>query len=408
MIRYASFYGLFLVATAGLALAVVSIISDVPFSGIAGAVAFICLLFLLLLGFYILSNKPAIPHWVLSLLVLVISMTPTFYFIAIDQALPDGAATYFNGPINSAYFPFLVMVSLLFDMRYSIVAGILAMAGYLLSFWLSKDALAGMTTANPEMLRMMSTWGPNIIKGFIIFGFSVLAGYISIYTRRILLKLLEEQEEKDNIKRTFGQFVSDEVREKILSLSNEVGEKTEAAILFSDIRGFTSLTEKSDASELLEQLNDYFDAMVAAIQKHGGIVDKFVGDAIMANFGGVQQLPNAAQAAVEAGQAMLLELDQLNSRWQNEGRGPWQMGIGIHIDEVLQGVVGAKDRKEYTVIGDGVNMASRLEGLSKKLGTSLVFSEAVKNKLSADIETRALGTAQLRGKSNQVQVYSVL
>ncbi len=158
------------------------------------------------------------------------------------------------------------------------------------------------------------------------------------------------------------------------------------------------------------QLNEYFDEMVQAVQNHGGVVDKFIGDAIMVSFGGVKQLDSPAQAAVAAALEMRVRLRALNARWAEEGdsrKESFRTGIGIHYAEVVQGVLGSRDRKEYSVLGDGVNVAALIESLTKKLDADILISRSVREYLDPDIAVARIGRVQLRGRQEPVELFSL-
>ncbi|HEX7836994.1 MAG TPA: protein kinase [Kofleriaceae bacterium] len=186
-----------------------------------------------------------------------------------------------------------------------------------------------------------------------------------------------------------------------------IGEHKVVAVLFSDLRGFASLSEGGGAAEVVEQLNQYFDRMVRAITAHGGTVDKFIGDAVLAVFGGAMPLASAAEAALDAALAMRLELRELNQQRKAAGLAPLDNGIGIDFGEVLYGSIGSADRKELTVLGDVVNTASLLEAVTKELQTPIVVSDAVAAALSPE---RRLGltsfvSVKLKGRKQPVTVY---
>jgi class 3 adenylate cyclase len=219
----------------------------------------------------------------------------------------------------------------------------------------------------------------------------------------------DEEGQRQQLNRLFGQYVSDDVRDKVVREGGlTTGERHVVAVLFSDLRGFTTWSEKTAPAEVVHRLNQYFDRMVAAIDANGGTVDKFIGDAVMAVFGGVRDLERPADAALQAARAMREELVKLNEQWARAGLPPLDNGIGVHFGEVLQGPIGAASRKEFTVIGDTVNTASRLESATKELVAGVVLSAAAAEALSPGLrETlRPLGEVTLKGKAQPVAVFS--
>jgi class 3 adenylate cyclase len=218
----------------------------------------------------------------------------------------------------------------------------------------------------------------------------------------------DEERERQALNGLFGQYVSTQVRDKLVrEKAGLQGEKVTVAVLFSDLRGFTTFSETKTPAELVTRLNQYFDRMVAAISANGGVVDKFIGDAVMAVFGGVLPLERPADSALAAARAMRAELAALNAQWKALGLEPLDTGIGIHFGEVLQGPIGSAQRKEFTVIGDTVNTASRLEGATKELHSPIVLSAAAAEALAPDARATLtpLGEVRLKGKEKPVVVF---
>ena len=218
---------------------------------------------------------------------------------------------------------------------------------------------------------------------------------------------LELARSRDFLRRVFGQFVSAEVRDKIIAGKNRlVGERKLVAVLFADIRDFTSYSERNEPEQIVRQLNEYFERMVQCITTEGGTVDKFFGDAVMAGFGGVIELEHPCDAALRAALAMRTELAELNRAWSAEGSPEFDNGIGLHFGEVLQGTIGSTDRKEFTIIGDTVNTSARLEALSKEQEHAILCSTAFGDRLSPDLRARLveLGSVPIRGKSTEIRL----
>ncbi|NJK92773.1 MAG: adenylate/guanylate cyclase domain-containing protein [Blastochloris sp.] len=181
-------------------------------------------------------------------------------------------------------------------------------------------------------------------------------------------------------------------------------------ILFSDIRSFTTMTESMDSVALVQQLNEYFTEMVDCINRYNGTLHKFIGDAIMAVWGDVAY----AGSTIDAGQALRAAIDmrealkKLNARWVSEGRPEFHMGIGINHGRVVVGNIGAPQRKEFTVIGDSVNLASRLEGLTKKFGTEIMVGESVYDLTHERFAFRSLARVQVAGKTHPTRILEPL
>ena len=179
-------------------------------------------------------------------------------------------------------------------------------------------------------------------------------------------------------------------------------------VLFSDIRAFTSVSEKGEPEAIVAQLNEYFSRMVPIVFAHKGTIDKFVGDMIMALFGAPLDDPDHADHAVETALAMSAGLAQLNREWTAAGRPPLDIGIGINTGDMVAGNLGSEDIMSYTVIGDQVNLGSRLESLNKDFHTRVIISEATRAALKGRYDIRALGEVVVKGKSVPVKIFSVV
>ena len=185
------------------------------------------------------------------------------------------------------------------------------------------------------------------------------------------------------------------------------GQKKELTILFSDVRNFTTLTESADPTELIALLNEYLAAMTEIIFKYDGIVDKFIGDGILAYWGAFTPGRNHALLAAQASLEMLERLAGLNRRWEGEGRKTIAIGIGLNTGEVIFGNVGSGKKIEFTVIGDPVNLASRLEGLNKEFKTSIIISDFTREQLGDLARVRPLGGVKVKGKTVETQVFEL-
>lgn len=183
------------------------------------------------------------------------------------------------------------------------------------------------------------------------------------------------------------------------------GDRRNVTILFSDIRGFTTLCEERDARELTDQLIEYLTEMTNIIYRHGGTVDKYIGDAVLAVFGAPVTHSDDADRAIQVAVEMRIALEELNKRWKGTGWPELKIGIGLHSGSVVAGKVGSPDRMEYTVIGDVVNVASRIEGLTKDLGQSLLFSDATRERLT-DQTAELVSESPIRGREKTVKLFT--
>jgi len=220
-----------------------------------------------------------------------------------------------------------------------------------------------------------------------------------------------EDAEKRRVSRLFGRFVSRDVYKQLMAnpgLAELGGGRREMTVLFSDLRGFTSITEKGQPEELVEQLNEYFTRMVDVVFRNGGTVDKFVGDMVMALFGAPLDDPDHADHAVTAAVEMVQELKVLNERWLGEGRVLLDIGVGINSGGMIAGNIGSSAIMAYTVIGDNVNLASRLESLNKDYHTRIIISEATRSRLRKSYAARPLGGVVVKGKTQPVDIFEVV
>ncbi len=216
--------------------------------------------------------------------------------------------------------------------------------------------------------------------------------------------------EREKIRSVLSKTVSKEIAEALLAKGQiELGgEERAVTVLFSDIRSFTTISESLRPAELVSQLNAYFIAMARAIDGQHGVIDKYVGDAIMALFGAPLSSPEDAGHGVRAALAMVTALDVLNVERQSKGLKPWNNGIGLNTGTVVAGTLGSEDRWSYTVIGDAVNLASRLEALTKHYGVKVLISEATRLAAGGGIATRSLDRVVVKGKTAPVEIFEAI
>ena len=220
-----------------------------------------------------------------------------------------------------------------------------------------------------------------------------------------------EGREKRKMKRLFGQYVSKDVYDQLVNnpaLARLGGQRREMTVLFSDIRGFTSVSEKGEPEDIVQTLNEYFTRMVDIVFKHKGTLDKFVGDMVMALFGAPLDDVDHAEHAVDAALEMIDELLKLNERWTAEGRPALDIGIGINTGPMIAGNIGSEAIMSYTVIGDAVNLGSRLESLNKNYGTRIIISDATRAALPDRYIYRPLGDVVVKGKTRAVAIFEVV
>jgi len=214
--------------------------------------------------------------------------------------------------------------------------------------------------------------------------------------------------EKEFIKRTFERYVSKELAQQLLERRNEIklgGDEVIVTILFADIRRFTTLAEDLPPAQVVELLNTFFSRMIRVVSAHGGIVDKLMGDSVMALFGVPFPAEDDAVRAVRCGLAMQQEVERFNTEREGQALPPLKMGIGINTGTVIAGNIGSADRMEYTVIGDNVNIAARLQGIAKP--GQVLISDATWQQVRTLATATRLEPMALKGKSKHVDVYRI-
>lgn len=220
---------------------------------------------------------------------------------------------------------------------------------------------------------------------------------------------LQGLRERDRAKDAFGRYMSPELYESIQRGELKLGGETrEITILISDIRGFTTLSEGMEPEELVSLLNSYFESQVDAIQRYGGTVDKFMGDAILARFGAPVWYPDHARRAVLAMLAMRAALEEFNRQLEAQGRTPLRIGIGANTGPAVVGNIGSSSRMEYTIIGDTVNAAQRIEELTKELKWDLLISDNTYEQVKDLVHVAPPHRITLRGRQQETLVYPVI
>jgi adenylate cyclase len=225
----------------------------------------------------------------------------------------------------------------------------------------------------------------------------------------VLLGLGAEALARRRFREAFTRYVSREVADRIQAdPASLAGERRVVSILLSDLRGFTTLSESMPPEQMAVRLTEYFDAMTAVIFAHRGMVNDFVGDAIMAFFGAPLDDPDHALHAVESAVAMERTVRELTRRWEAAGLPILKMGIGIHTGQVFAGNVGGTGKVKYAVVGDAVNVAARVEGLNKEFGTVMLVTEATRLAVGDRLEVNDRGPISVKGRREPVHVFELL
>lgn len=239
----------------------------------------------------------------------------------------------------------------------------------------------------------------------------LVAGLPLVYFGNLMFQYVSEVREKRWLRHAFSRYVSPGVIDVITADPRRLelgGEEMEATVLFADLTGFTALSEETPPQELIRTLNEYFAPMTRIIQEHQGTLDKYIGDSIMALWGAPLPLADHAVLACRAALTMQREMHLIQVGWRIRGLTHLGARLGIHSGRVVAGNVGSRDRFDYTVLGDTVNLAARLEGVNKVYGTEIILSEATYRQLPRDFLVRELDRVQVKGRAEAVTIYELL
>ena len=294
------------------------------------------------------------------------------------------------------YFLFIILSTLRLDFKLSAFTGavaaveLFALAMVILHLeWRSED---------PDF-----SIGYHLTRSCVLLAAGLLAGYVGATIKSHFRRALAAASARDEVTNLFGQHVSPQVVERLIAIgAAELSEMRRVCVMFVDIRSFTAAARTRTPAEVVARLDAVFAILADIVDRHNGIVNKFLGDGLLAIFGAPIEDPFGAANAVAAAREMLSAIEASNAG------DPWpiRLGIGIHIGQAVAGTVGSPRRKEYTVIGDTVNLASRLESLNKEVGSQLVVSEAVRE-AAGDAVGKALplGPLSVRGYAEPVTVW---
>ena len=231
----------------------------------------------------------------------------------------------------------------------------------------------------------------------------------------VILRLTGEERERARMKRMFGSYVSDEVVDMLMVGGKKLdlgGETVNVTVLFSDIRNFTTISERLEAHEVVEMLNEYFTRVTAPILEQGGNVNKYIGDAVMAIFGSPVSYPDHARRALRASLQMVEEADKfrewMETRFGDRGLPRFGIGVGVHTGDAVMGNIGSVKRLEFTAIGDTVNTASRLEGVTKELGCVLVASAQTVVAAGPGVQTGKREMVKVKGRDEPIDVHEIV
>jgi adenylate cyclase len=325
---------------------------------------------------------------------LIETSMPTFVLYMHMNWMGSAQALGYAAPL--AYFLFIVLSTLRLDFWLSTFTGFVAAAELL--------AMA-MLYHPPGFAAEPKDFGFELIRSIMFLLAGILAGAVGVQLRHQFEASIAAVSARDRVTNLFGQHVSPEVVERLLlECADTSGEIRRVAVMFVDFRSFTAGARVRTPREVVERLDGAFAVLVEILDRHGGIVNKFLGDGFLALFGAPIETPTAPQHAVAAAREMLVAMEAINeaSGW------PLRIGIGIHFGEVVAGNIGSPRRKEYTVIGDTVNFAARLEALNKEFNSQLLISSAVCEALGdAGSDAVSLGQVAIKGYDAPIAVWQL-
>jgi adenylate cyclase len=301
-----------------------------------------------------------------------------------------------GSPAVFVYFPFILLSILRMKFLFSFATGALSAAAY---------GSLGLVYFPPGTgTGIFDTFMPVLAKSALLLLSGAIAGYVAAEVRKRVENSLRLSGERERIVSMFGQYISAQVVDKLLAQKTEFeGETRHVAIMFFDVRNFTLFSSTRGPQEVVDFLNILFGELIPVVNRHNGMINKFLGDGFMAVFGAPLSDGRDAANAVAAG----LEICETVDRMNMEGRLPaTRIGIGLHCGEAVTGTVGSRERKEYTIIGDTVNLASRIEQLNKVFGSAFLVSESVYALAGASMaKAERMEAVEVKGKEEKIQTY---
>jgi adenylate cyclase len=302
------------------------------------------------------------------------------------------------------YFIIIALSALSLNFRLCLFTGVIAALEYILLAWY----LINFTETHGDFYNLppISMFIVHLVKSLMILTTGVITGVITNKLKKVFLKSFQSISEKKHIMSMFGQHVSPAVMEKLLHQKNSTeGEVQNVCVMFLDIRNFTTFSESRTPQEVVAYLNSLFDFMIDIVNRNHGIINKFLGDGFMAVFGAPFSngfdCRNAVKASKEIIQKLNEEIDAGNIL-------PTTVGIGLHTGKAVTGNIGSSQRKEYTIIGDVVNLASRIESLNKQFNSQFLISDTVKEALGdAGNEAQSLGKVTIKGRAEPVEIFKL-
>jgi adenylate cyclase len=321
---------------------------------------------------------------------------PTIVIIVFTQTSNPEVALTGGAPFT--YYFFIILSALRLDFWLSAFTGLIATLGYAaITIWFVDELFAGIRA--PEQMV-----GYVMRPTFLLLG-GVIAGLVAKQIRAGVMRAMHAAEERRQIVQMFGQHVSPAVVNQLLAQPTGItSELRSVCVLVLDIRNFTSFAENASPGAVVGYLNHLWASCVEVVNRNHGIVNKFLGDGFMAVFGAPLIVGNSCDNAVRAARQILEEIERSAAAGEIP---PTRIGLGLHAGEALVGNIGSLERREYTVIGDVVNVAFRIEQLNKEFGSKLLISESVQQATGAAASTEAPASLQVRGRQTAVQIYKL-
>ncbi|PJZ54645.1 adenylate/guanylate cyclase domain-containing protein [Leptospira adleri] len=304
-------------------------------------------------------------------------------------------------PAPYIYFIFIILSVLRLEFSLSVFTGLIA------GVELFALAFVYIPASQTKFeLQFFNSFMPFFGKGVLLLMGGVVSGFVAVQLKRTLISATDAVQEKNKVVGMFGQYVSPEVVDRLLEQKSEnFSEFKHVCVMFLDIRNFTRFSEKRSPGEVIDYLNYLFTHLIDIVNMHNGMINKFLGDGFMAVFGApISDGANDIHNAVNASLSILKKVEQLNL----EGKIPeTNIGIGLHSGEAMTGNVGSEARKEYTIIGDVVNLASRVEQLNKEFQTKFLVTQAVFDNVKDKVPGRHLSSIHVKGREEPVDVYEL-
>jgi adenylate cyclase len=342
-----------------------------------------------------------LPGWVFRYANALIEISvPSVIIILLAEAITPLQALASPAPF---LYPLMISMTVLYlDKWVCLFGGAVAALqfGALVMFYLS----GGTDNSGIDLLSDPHAY---FVKGALLFTSGLVAGFLTEELKRQMRVAVHNAEQRDHAVSVFGQHVSPEIADKLLKQHIEISaEERDACVMFMDIRDFSRIAANKVPAEVMDYLNKLFGEFIDVVNAHRGIVNKFLGDGFMAVFGAPIDDDDKCQHAVDAAMEMLQRLEKLN---RSGAIPPTRIGIGLHAGRLMTGNVGTSQRKEYTLIGETVNLASRIEMATKQFNAAVLVSREVWDCLKQQPEgTENLGMVELRGQSRPIQLYKLM